>query len=137
MTMLERLELMREIQSRIEELPEMSRVMSVATFTPESTKTGIGGADRSADYAKNKSLEEHRDKLLAGDYLRMEHDKKQTDTGRELGSQCPRRRLRKDDSGGRLRPVRRRAQNCRRPGVPRLPTARHDCPWIAQDGQET
>ncbi len=85
MTMLERLDLMREIQSRIESFPEISRVMSVATFTPESTNTGIGGADRSADYAKNKSLEEHRDKLLSGDYLRMEEDKKtKEETGREL-----------------------------------------------------
>ena len=85
MTMLERLDLMREIQTRIEAFDEISRVMSVATFTPESTNTGIGGADRSADYAKNKSLEEHRDKLLSGDYLRMEQDKKsKQETGREL-----------------------------------------------------
>ncbi len=85
MTMLERLDLMREIQTRIEQFPEISRVMSVATFTPESTNTGIGSADRSADYAKNKSLEEHRGKLLAGDYLRLEHlPKSNEETGREL-----------------------------------------------------
>ena len=81
MTMLERLDLMREIESRIEELPEVSRVMSVATFTPQSTRTGYGSADRSADYAKNKNLEEHRALLLAGDYLRMEEG---GTSGREL-----------------------------------------------------
>ncbi|MGI9328150.1 MAG: MMPL family transporter, partial [Pseudomonadales bacterium] len=86
LTMLERLDMMREIQRGIEQLPEISRVLSVATFTPESTDSGIGGADRSADYAKNKSLEEHRDTLLAGDYLRMEHTEARTkqETGREL-----------------------------------------------------
>ena len=86
MTMLERLNMMREIQVGIEELPEISRVLSVATFTPESTNSGIGGADRSADYAKNISLEEHRHTLLDGDYLRMEHTEARTkqETGREL-----------------------------------------------------
>jgi len=72
MTMLERLDMMRQIEARMEELPEISRVLSVATFTTQSTNTGIGGADRSADYAKNKGLEEHRQMLLDGDYLRME-----------------------------------------------------------------
>ena len=86
LTMLERLNMMREIQVGIEGLPEISRVLSVATFTPESTNSGIGGADRSADYAKNKSLEEHRQTLLDGDYLRMEHTEAHTkgETGREL-----------------------------------------------------
>ncbi len=86
LTMLERLTLMREIQTRIEALPEISRVLSVATFTPESTNSGIVGADRSADYAKNKSLEEHRQMLLDGDYLRMEHSETRAkqETGREL-----------------------------------------------------
>ncbi len=72
MTMLERLDMMREIQQRIEVLPETSRGLSVATFTPESTKTSISAANSSANYAKNKSLEENRDLLLRGDYLRME-----------------------------------------------------------------
>lgn len=85
MTMLEMLDMTREIQSRIESFPEISRVLSVATFTPESTNTGIGSADRSADYAKNKSLEDHRQTLLAGDYLRMEHfPHSDKETGREL-----------------------------------------------------
>jgi len=72
MTMLERLELLREIERRMEQLPEISRVMSVATFTPKVTDSGIGAADTSGDYAKNKSLEEHRQELLRGEYLRKE-----------------------------------------------------------------
>jgi len=86
LTMLERLNMMREIQIGIERLPEISRVLSVATFTPESTNSGIGGMDRSADFAKNKSLEEHRQTLLDHDYLRMEHtgEHAKEQTGREL-----------------------------------------------------
>ncbi len=86
MTMLERLDMMREIQSRMESLPEISRTLSVATFAPASTDTGISAAaDRSGDYAKNKSLEEHRDTLLAGDYLRMERlPNSNLESGREL-----------------------------------------------------
>jgi len=85
MTMVERLDMMRQIQSRIEEFPEISRVLSVATFTPTTATTGIVGADRSADYAKNRSLEENRDLLLDGDYLRMERDPATgAKTGREL-----------------------------------------------------
>jgi len=72
LTMLERLNMMREIQSRIEKLPEISRVMSVATYTPESTDTGIHSANQSADYAKNMSLEEHREDLLQTGFLRIE-----------------------------------------------------------------
>jgi len=86
MTMLERLDLMREVQRRIEVLPEISRVLSVATFTPKSTQTSISAANSSANYAKNKFLEEHRQLLLDGDYLRLEHAPGHADqqTGREL-----------------------------------------------------
>ncbi len=86
LTMLERLDLMREVQQRIEVLPEISRVLSVATFAPKSTQTGITAANSSANYAKNKFLEEHRQLLLDGDYLRMEHEPGHPDqlTGREL-----------------------------------------------------
>ena len=86
LTMLERLTMMREIQNRIEQLPEISRVLSVATFTPENTNLGITSADRSGDFAKNKSLEEHRSKLLEGDYLRVERkpDGSKQSSGREL-----------------------------------------------------
>lgn len=84
MTMLERLNMLRMIQSRIEELPEISRVLSVATFTPESTDFGITSADRSGDYAKNMKLQEHRDLLLEGEYLRLESPEGEQQRGREL-----------------------------------------------------
>jgi predicted RND superfamily exporter protein len=86
LTMLERLNLMREVQRRIEVLPEISRVLSVATFAPESTQTSITAANSSANYAKNKILEEQRQLLLDGDYLRLEHKPGHPDqlTGREL-----------------------------------------------------
>jgi len=86
LTMLERIDMMREIQDRIEKLPQISRVLSVATFTPPNTDSGNNGANRSADYAKNKSLEEHRGILLEGNYLREEQTSKQSGAapGREL-----------------------------------------------------
>ncbi|MCA9229746.1 MAG: MMPL family transporter [Planctomycetales bacterium] len=71
-TLLERLNLARRVQSRIEELPEISRVMSVATYTPKSTHSGITSADRSGDYAKNRSLEENLSSLHRSGYLRLE-----------------------------------------------------------------
>jgi uncharacterized protein len=86
MTMLERLDMIREIQFRIESFPEISRAMSAATFAPTGTDTGIStAADRSGDYAINKSLEDHRSTLLKGDYLRLEQlpNSKQA-SGREL-----------------------------------------------------
>lgn len=85
MTMLERLEMLRTIQRRMEQLPEISRALSVATFTPKSTQVGIATADASGDYIKNKSLEEHLDRLLEGDFLRLEHKAGSDEvTGREL-----------------------------------------------------
>lgn len=86
MTMLERLEMIREIQFRVESFPEISRALSAATFAPSNTATGVSTtADRSGDYAINKNLEEHRAALLAGDYLRMEQLKgSNLQTGREL-----------------------------------------------------
>ncbi|MEM9657170.1 MAG: MMPL family transporter, partial [Planctomycetota bacterium] len=86
LTMLERLELMREIQERVEQLPEISRAMSVATFTPEATNSGFSStADRSVDYATNENLERNRELLLDGDYLRMERVAGESQqTGREL-----------------------------------------------------
>ncbi len=73
-TMLERLHLARMVQNRIESLPEISRVMSVATYTPKSTNSGNKSADRSGDYAKNKSLEENRNALEESGYLRVEQE---------------------------------------------------------------
>jgi len=78
-TMLERLNMVRDIQSCMEQLPEVSRVMSIATFTTESTDTGVNAADRSADYSKNTLLEKNRAELLQTGYLRM--DRHPGDTG--------------------------------------------------------
>ena len=75
-TMLERLNLIRMMQARIEKLPEISRTLSAATFAVESTDTGNVSADRSGDFAKNKSLTEHRDLLIDAGYLRLEEAKK-------------------------------------------------------------
>ncbi len=85
-TMLERLDMVRDIQSRVEKLAEVSRNMSIATYTPQSTDTGVHLANRSTDYAKNKSLEESRAELLDTGYLRIEKIAEGADpsTGREL-----------------------------------------------------
>ncbi|MCG8450610.1 MAG: MMPL family transporter [Pirellulales bacterium] len=72
MTMLERLTMVREMSAQFAAMPEVSRVMSAATYTPESTHSGLSVADRSTDYTKNKSLEDRRDALLESGYLRME-----------------------------------------------------------------
>ncbi len=72
MTMLERLTMVREIGARFADMPEVSRVMSAATYTPETTNSGFEGIDRSADYTKNKSLEERREALLGSGYLQVE-----------------------------------------------------------------
>jgi len=84
-TMLERLNMVRWIQNRMEKLPEISRVMSVATYTPKSTDTGVTVGDRSTDFAKNIALEKGRNELLKTGYLRDEsqHDGSKT-ANREL-----------------------------------------------------
>ena len=85
MTMLERLDMMRTIQARMEQLPEISRVLSVATFTPNRSQYGITAADASTDFFKNNQLEKHFDRLLSGDFLRLEHKPNNDElTGREL-----------------------------------------------------
>lgn len=101
LTMLERLDMMRVIQHRIEVLPEISRVLSVATFTPKTTQTSISAANSGANYAKNKSLEENRDLLLDGDYLRLEEvsESSEQKTGRELWRVSARVAALSDDDG--------------------------------------
>ncbi|NOY30615.1 MAG: MMPL family transporter [Planctomycetes bacterium] len=82
---LERLNMLRMVQKRIEKLDEISRVMSVATYTPKSTNSGNINADRSADYAKNKSLEENRDALQKSGYLCIEQESsRESSENREL-----------------------------------------------------
>jgi predicted RND superfamily exporter protein len=85
LTMLERIELLREIQRRLDDVAAVGRAMSAADFAPPSTNTAFRGANRGGDHAKNKALEAHRDLLLAGDYLRLERQPKSDRlTGREL-----------------------------------------------------
>ena len=85
LTMLERLELLRQIERRLEQFPQISRALSAATFTPESTNTGLGGVDRGGDYFKNNLLETQRRRLMAGDFLCMEREPgADRPTGREL-----------------------------------------------------
>jgi uncharacterized protein len=85
LTMLERIELLRDMERRLEEFPQISRALSAATFTPPATRTGLAGANRGGDFAKNKVLESNRPLLLDGDYLRMERDLSSDHaTGREL-----------------------------------------------------
>ena len=85
-TMLERLDMVRDIQSRVEALSEVSRNMSIATYTPQRTDSGNPIGNRSTDYAKNKSLEESRTELQETGYLRIEKlaDGADPATGREL-----------------------------------------------------
>ncbi len=72
MTMLERLNLIREIQQRMEELPEISRVMSVATYTPEETNTGSASADQAGDFGVSQGLEETLAELEETGFFRFE-----------------------------------------------------------------
>lgn len=86
MTMLEMLNMIREMQARVEQLPEVSRNMSIATYAPESTDVGVSSANRSGDWAKNEGLEESREQLLDTGYLRVEQLPNQNEytQGREL-----------------------------------------------------
>ena len=86
MTMLERLTMVRDLGAAFAKLPEISRVMSAATYTPESTNSGLTGVDRSTDYTINKSLEDRREALLDSGYLRVEKAPtgSQETAGREL-----------------------------------------------------
>jgi len=86
MTMLERLTMVRELGAGFAEMPEITRVMSAATYTPESTNSGLAGVDRSTDYTINKSLEDRRGALLNSGYLRVEDapEGSRDATGREL-----------------------------------------------------
>lgn len=72
MTMLEMLNMIRDMQSRVEQLPEVSRNMSIATYSPESTDVGNTSANLGGDWAKNETLEESRSELLETGFLSVE-----------------------------------------------------------------
>ena len=92
---LERMELVQRVQNEIESIDEVGSSLSAATFatglgqaepaesaqpTAKKARRGIGGLlksvagvkdeQRTARDVRNKKLEEHRDQILAGDYLR-------------------------------------------------------------------
>ena len=75
LNMLERMELSKHVQSRIESLAPIDKAMSAATFAPQvsggrSVFESVAGASRRT--MTNSALEKNRDLVLAGDYLRME-----------------------------------------------------------------
>ncbi len=86
MTMLELLNMIREMQHRVEQLPEVSRNMSIATYTPTSTNSGYTSVDQSADYSTNRGLENSRAQLLETGFLCVEQQTNDTGQppGREL-----------------------------------------------------
>jgi predicted RND superfamily exporter protein len=83
LTMLERMELVRDLERRIAAVPNISGALSAATFgPPAASKTR---ADHSIDYALSKSLEQHRKLLLSSDFLQSERRPASGEaTGREL-----------------------------------------------------
>lgn len=84
MTMLERVELVREVHRRIEAVPTIGAALSAATFAPPISTTGRG-SDRTADYVVNKNLEANRKLVVEGDYLSLEQQPGAPErTGREL-----------------------------------------------------
>ena len=75
MTLLERLELTRHVQSQIESLQPINKALSVATFAPQvSGKKSIFESITGARlrWATNAALEKHRDDLFEDGFLRIE-----------------------------------------------------------------
>ncbi len=72
MTMLERLAMARRVLERIEELPAVSRTLSVSTFAPDESQNTSAAVRRGEDYTKNESVEDSRESLR--DYLQIERD---------------------------------------------------------------
>lgn len=81
MNMLERLQLVERIQKAVENLKDVGRALSVATFGPEmrprrkSVLEHVVPAD--ASWVVNSRLEEQRDHLLSGEYFREEIDEEE------------------------------------------------------------
>jgi len=85
MTLLERVELVRQIHQRIEAIPTVGAALSAATFAPPSPAVGRGSGERTASYVVNKNLEQNRALLVGGDYLSLEQQPGTPErTGREL-----------------------------------------------------
>ncbi|NND98835.1 MAG: MMPL family transporter [Pirellulaceae bacterium] len=72
MTMLKRLELLRELGKAIESVPDVGTVFSAATLTPPAPRRGLGGAARRA--VLNKRLQSATPELIDDRLLAVESD---------------------------------------------------------------
>lgn len=82
MTMYERSQLTKQLQARIESLPEISRALSASTFAGNPQDAGGSASFRQGiEYATSEKLEEARESL--NEYLQLEETDGQP-TGREL-----------------------------------------------------
>lgn len=82
MTMYERSQLTKELQARIESLPEISRALAASTFAGKPQDTGGSASFRQGiEYATSEKLEEARETL--SEYLQLEEIEGEK-TGREL-----------------------------------------------------
>jgi hypothetical protein len=78
----EQLELVSEISRRLKACPSLSSALSAATFASSADATGLEAADLDRVDGKSRIF---RDRLLAGDYVRLEHNAGgERLTGREL-----------------------------------------------------
>lgn len=82
MTMYERSQLVRQVQTEIESLDEISRALSAATFSADPETGGSASMQGGVEYATSIKLEESRDSLK--DYLRKERGAEGQATGREV-----------------------------------------------------
>ncbi|QDT67283.1 Multidrug resistance protein MexB [Planctomycetes bacterium MalM25] len=82
MTMYERSQLVRRVQSSVESLDEISRALSAATFSADPQTGGSASVRGGVEYATSAKLEESRESLK--DYLRKERDTESQPTGREV-----------------------------------------------------
>ncbi len=82
MTLFERAQLSRRLQSEIESLGPVSRALSATTFSPAPTETGTASLRKGVERINSLALEEARDDLY--EYLQKEVGADGKPTGREL-----------------------------------------------------
>jgi len=72
LSLLERLELVKRVQQKIEQLPDVGRAISMTTFAPKLPKqeNNLGSFTERSGY--NSALENHRQQFLDGDYFRQD-----------------------------------------------------------------
>jgi hypothetical protein len=76
MTFLERMQLIRRIQDAMQDIPDIGSTMSATTFAPslEIKRKGVFGSKRIVAAALNRTLEDHRQEYIDGDFLDDEGD---------------------------------------------------------------